>query len=202
MSQSDPFDSSSITSGTGSVPLSSRRSLLQAALGLTLFGFGARAARAAYDPNGGLEQFLKINVKPDVYLAEVFANQVPAPQVLETGGKALGLMLPTPQRLRYWRANGRTCWIFDDIGKAGYAPTTCGFIVKGPAIESARVLIYRESRGEQIGQPSFLQQLSGAKGAGGALDKHVDNISGATYSVKMMERMAAAALVLNASAPA
>ncbi|NGY03410.1 FMN-binding protein [Solimonas terrae] len=105
---------------------------------------------------------------------------------------------PYPQaRLRYWKAAGRSAWIFDDIGKEGYVPTTCGFIVSNASIEHARVLIYRESRGEQIGDPSFLRQLIGARAAGSGLDKHVDNISGATLSVNMMQRMARAALVFD-----
>ena len=159
-------------------------------------GLGQRVAQAA----GGLEQFYKYNIQPDVYLAEVFAGQVPAPKVFDVGGKALGLMAAPPQRLRYWRANGKTVWIFDEIGKDGYLPTTCAFVIKGGTVEAAKVLIYRESRGEQIGQPSFLQQLAGARAAGAALDKRVDNISGATYSVKLMERMARAALTLDSMA--
>lgn len=176
----------------------SRRSLLRAALGTALFGFGNRIVQAA----GGLEQFYKFNIQPDTYLAEVFAGQVPAPKVVDTAGKPLGLMVAPPQRLRYWRANGKTVWIFDDIGKEGYLPTTSAFVVKGGAIEAAKVLIYRESRGEQVGQPSFLQQLAGARISGAALDKRVDNISGATYSVKLMERMAKAALILDSLAVA
>lgn len=196
-SSSLPMDDAN---GLSKEPLSfSKRTLLRAGLGLSLFGLSLHKASAA---EAGLEQFYKFNIKPDTWLAEVFGGQVPPPQVVETSGKSVGLMQSLPQRLRYWRANGRTAWIFDDVGKEGYAPTTCGFVVKGGVIEAAKVLIYRESRGEQVGQPSFLQQLTGARAAGAALDKKVDNISGATYSVKMMERMAKAALVLDSSVPA
>ncbi|WP_299693658.1 FMN-binding protein [Hydrocarboniphaga sp.] len=178
-------------------PLSnSKRSFLRAGLGLSLAGLGISRAQAA----GGLEQFYKYNIPPETWLAEVFGGQVPPPQVAPGG--SFGLMQPLPGRVRYWRANGRTAWVFDDIGKVGYAPTTCGFVVKAGAIESAKVLIYRESRADQVGTPSFLNQLIGAKSAGAGIDRKVDNISGATYSVDMMKRMANAALQLDKTVPA
>ena len=46
----------------------------------------------------------------------------------------------------------------------------------------------------------FLQQLVGARASGNGIDKKVDNVSGATYSVKMMQRMARTALALDALA--
>jgi len=177
-----------------------KRTFLRASLGLSMLGFGIGRAGAATTPGAGLEQFYKYNIQPDTWLAEVFGGQVPAPQVAPGG--SYGLLQPLPGRVRYWRANGRTAWIFDDIGKVGYAPTTCGFVVKGGAIEAAKVLIYRESRADQVGTPSFLNQLAGAKLAGAGIDKRVDNISGATYSVDMMKRMAAAALQLDKTVPA
>jgi hypothetical protein len=194
--QSSPL-SNGAADTTHAAPMSfSKRTFLRASLGLSMLGFGIGRAQAA----GGLEQFYKYNIPPETWLAEVFGGQVPAPQV--AAGGSFGLMQPLPGRVRYWRANGRTAWIFDDIGKVGYAPTTCGFVVKGGAIESAKVLIYRESRADQVGTPSFLNQLVGAKSAGSGIDKNVDNISGATYSVQMMKRMAAAALQLDKSVPA
>jgi hypothetical protein len=99
--------------------------------------------------------------------------------------------------VRYWKDANKTVWVFDDIGKEGYVPTTSGFAVSNGAIETARVLIYRESRGEQVAEPSFLNQLKGAKAAGNKLSNKVDNITGATLSVQMMERMARTALTLD-----
>ena len=61
----------------------------------------------------------------------------------------------------------------------------------------ARVLFYKESRGEQVGELSFLHQLLGARASGEGLDRSVDNISGATYSVKLMQRMARTALMFD-----
>lgn len=145
---------------------------------------------------------------PEAFLAEAFGAAVPPPATLDLDASRQSQVAsvfgrPFPlSRVRYWRASGRTAWIFDDIGKVGYQPTTSGFVVAGGAVEAARVLIYRESRGEQVGERSFLQQLSGARVSGAGLDRTVDNISGATYSVKMMERMAATALVLDSLVPA
>jgi len=179
------------SSPAASMTASSRRSVLRVLLALPFAGFAGRSAAA------GLEQFYKFNIKPEVFLEEVFGGEVPVAQSVAVGSAPVQLLQPLPQRMRYWRANGKTVWIFDELGKDGYLPTTCAFVVKDASIERAKVLIYRESRGEQIGQPSFLQQLVGAKAAGAGIDKSVDNISGATYSVKMMQRMARTALALD-----
>ncbi|MGQ0528586.1 MAG: FMN-binding protein [Panacagrimonas sp.] len=173
----------------------SRRSVLRGLLAASMGGLSLRAVGAS--PSGGLEQFYKFNIKPEVFLAEVFGPDVPIAQTMVVNGSIPSMIQPLPQRIRYWRADGRTAWIFDELGKEGYLPTTCGFVVRDDAIEQAKVLIYRESRGEQVGQPSFLQQLVGAKVVGDTLTASVDNISGATYSVKMMQRMARTALVLD-----
>ena len=171
-----------------------RRSLLQGLLALPVVGTAGLA------PAAGIEQFYKFNIKPEVFLAEVFGPEIPPPQTVAVPGNVAAMIQPLPSRLRYWRANGRTVWIFDELGKEGYQPTTAAFVVRDASIEQAKVLIYRESRGEQVGQPSFLQKLAGAKIAGSSIDRTVDNISGATYSVKMMERMARVALVLDSMA--
>lgn len=145
---------------------------------------------------------------PTAFLTEVFGSTPPPPKVLMLDAAAqakltaaFGRAYPQAQ-LRYWKADGRSAWILDDIGKIGYQLTTSGFVVKDGSIDSARVLIYRESRGEQIAEASWLKKITGAKLAGAKLDKTVDNISGATLSVKMMERMAATALVLDSLAVA
>lgn len=175
-----------------------RRSIFQALVAIPLLGLASRKALAQ------TIDLFKTFQTPEAFISEVFApDAAPAPQMLmlDAGKQSqVGSIMghPFPQmRLRYWKAGGRSAWIFDDIGKEGYVPTTCGFVVSGGAIEQARVLIYRESRGEQIGEPSFLKQLIGAKAAGTGLDKSVDNISGATLSVKMMQRMARTAIAFD-----
>lgn len=171
-----------------------RRRLLQGLLALPLAGISSRLPAQV---GGGIEQFWKFNIRPEIFLEEVFGPDVPIAQSVAVGGSVASLIQPLPQRMRYWRAGGRTAWIFDELGKDGYQPTTCGFVVRDAAIEQAKVLIYRESRGEQVGQPSFLRQLVGARIAGESINVQVDNISGATYSVSMMQRMARTALILD-----
>lgn len=140
---------------------------------------------------------------PEAFLAEVFDGSAPPPKTLALGqaeqskiAAVFGRAFPQ-SRVRYWQQGTRTAWIFDDIGKEGYVPTTCGFVINNGQIEHLRVLIYRESRGEQVGEASFLNQIRGAQASGNGLNQSVDNISGATLSVKMMERMARTAIELD-----
>jgi len=172
-----------------------RRSLLQA--------LAALAAGAAMPRLAQAIDLFKTFQTPEAFVAEAFGNTPPPAQLLSLDDAAqsqisqvFGRRFPQA-RLRYWRANGRTAWIFDDLGKEGYQPTTSGFVVRAGAVESARVLIYRESRGEQVAEPTFLRQLIGGRAAGSKLDRRVDNISGATLSVLMMQRMARTALALD-----
>lgn len=160
---------------------------------LVLFG----AAHAEFE-------LFKTFQTPEGFLAEVFDGAPPAPAVLNIGQAEQARISPVfgrnfPQsRVRYWAKDGKTAWIFDDIGKEGYVPTTSGFVVVDGMLDHLRVLIYRESRGEQVGEPSFLQQLIGARANGSDIDKPVDSISGATLSVLMMKRMARTAIELDA----
>lgn len=183
--------------------LISKRTFLRGALATIASAF----AGASWSETKKFELF-KTFQTPEAFLAEAFGATPPPPAVLDLDSAmqsqvaaVFGRPFPLP-RVRYWRAAGRTAWIFDDIGKTGYQPTTSAFVVSGGAIESARVLVYRESRGEQVGERSFLQQFSGARASGAGLDRSVDNISGATYSVKMMQRMARTAIALDALVPA
>ena len=61
------------------------------------------------------------------------------------------------RRLHYWRAaDGRTAWIFDDIGKEGYQPTTSGFVVKdGVAVVGAAAGVLVGTR-----EPTIIRQGS------------------------------------------
>uniref|UniRef100_UPI004035E151 FMN-binding protein n=2 Tax=Nevskia sp. TaxID=1929292 RepID=UPI004035E151 len=182
------------------MPPTGRRSLLRSAAGL----FGALLLPKLAVAGDDLWTTFQT---PAAFLAEAFGAP-PAPSVLVLDaamqaqiGTVFGRAYPQSQ-LRYWKANGRSAWILDDIGKQGYQITTSGFVVKDHSIDFARVLIYRESRGEQVAEGSWLKKLSGRKLAGTTLDQNVDNISGATLSVKMMQRMAATALVLDTLAKA
>lgn len=141
---------------------------------------------------------------PDAFLRETFGS-APEPKLLWLDQPAQAQMKAIfghvyPQaRLRYWRAGGRTAWVLEDIGKE--FPITAGFVVGHGAIEAARVLVYRESRGDEIRYPSFLKQFEGAKLGGNGLQPEVDAVSGATLSTWAMQRMARAALTLDTLAP-
>ena len=140
----------------------------------------------------------------DDFLRQTF-SVVPAPALLWLDNAAqekltavLGHRYPQA-RLRYWRAENKTAWILDEVGKD--YPITAGFVVSDNRIERAQVLIYRESRGEEIHLPAFLRQFIDARLDGNKLSKDIDGITGATLSVDAMRKMARAALVLNQLAP-
>lgn len=141
--------------------------------------------------------------EPEDFLKEAFDGEPPAPEVLQLGDsqqqrirEVYGRPFPKP-RLHYWSADGKTAWIFDDVGKEGYQPTTSGFVIEDGTVVAARVLTYRESRGEEVGEDFFLEQLEGAQAEGKGLDQAVDSITGATESVEMMKRKARTAITLD-----
>lgn len=151
----------------------------------------------------GRFEFFFYFYEPEDFLSDSFNGNPPAPSVLqfdETSKAAVREVFerdfPEP-RLRYWSANGHTAWIFDDLGKKGYQPTTSAFLVKDGEIIDAKVLVYRESRGQEVGEEFFLEQLEGARANGKGLTQSVDAITGATESVYMMQRMARTAIALD-----
>jgi hypothetical protein len=163
-----------------------------------LLGLGAGGSAYAIDD---------VHETLEAFLTRTFGATVPEAKFLDLDGNAqsqIGAALGhsyQQSRLRYWKANGITAWVLMDKGKEGYQLTDAAFAVKGGAIDIASVLIYRESHGEEVADPPFLNQLAGAHAVGGQLDRKVDNIAGATLSVKMMERMAAAAIALDKLTP-
>jgi hypothetical protein len=113
------------------------------------------------------------------------------------GAKAAVGWVPAALRLRYWRSGERTAWILEDIGRD--KPITLGIAVAGNRIERVEVLAFRESRGWEIRYPFFTDQFSGLTlGADGYLSGSVDGITGATLSVRAVERVARLALWLDA----
>ena len=136
--------------------------------------------------------------EPDVFVAEVFGSK-PAPKVLwltrdmQTQAAAILGHPPAQLRQRYWSDAHRSVWILEEIGKEELI--TAGFVVADGHIDHVRVLVYRESRGQEVRYPSFLKQFKEAKLAqGDRLDREIDGITGATLSVGAMERMARLAL--------
>jgi len=104
-------------------------------------------------------------------------------------------------RLRYWRTGQRTAWVLEEIGKE--MPITVGIAVDNDAVERVRVLVYRESRGWEVKNPAFTAQFSGARlTPKQGLDRTIDGISGATLSVRALNRLARLALLLHRQAVA
>ncbi len=140
--------------------------------------------------------------KPEAYLQETFAAAVPPASALwldaatqDQINKILGH--PYPQaRIRYWRDQAKTVWILEEVGKE--FPITAGFTISNNHIVDTRVLIYRESRGDEIHFPSSLKQFEGIYLDKDKLSGNIDSITGATLSVTAMRKMAQLALMLNA----
>ncbi len=138
---------------------------------------------------------------PEAFVTEAFAGVPPAASALWLQPElraALGHILGHKPglRIRYWGTGGRTAWIFDEIGKSH--PITTGVVVNTGAIEDIRVLVFRESRGWEIKHPFFTEQFHDARLADDQkLDLHIDGITGATFSVRAMKRVARAALFLH-----
>ena len=140
--------------------------------------------------------------EPDAFIAEVFADKPPKAELIwpDTELKAeikdilghdyKGL------RIRYWKQDKRTAWILDEIGKD--KPITTGFVINNGRIERVRVLIFRESRGWEVRHSFFTDQFDNATLNDDAqLDRTIDNISGATLSVRAVTKLARVALLLD-----
>jgi len=109
--------------------------------------------------------------------------------------KSLGHDYPA-LRVRYWVKDKRSAWILDEIGKD--KPITAGFVIQNNRLESVRVLVFRESRGDGIHYPSFTEQFAGvALNNNQQLDRRIDGISGATLSVNAIRKLATVALQLS-----
>ena len=136
--------------------------------------------------------------EPDAFVAEVFGTR-PEPKVLwltkDIQAQAAAILghPPVQLRQRYWSDAHKSVWILEEIGKEELI--TAGFVVAEGHIDHVRVLVYRESRGQEVRYPSFLKQFKEAKLAqGDRLDREIDGVAGATLSVGAMERMARLAL--------
>ncbi len=141
------------------------------------------------------------------FLQEVFAGKPPAPRVLwlRDGVRTTSTdILGHPYaglRIRYWMQGGRSAWILEEVGKE--KPITVGLVVNASGIELVRVLAFRESRGWEVRYPFFTDQFRGIGLTGGTrLNRSVDGISGATLSVRALEKLARLALYLHGQASA
>lgn len=141
-------------------------------------------------------------VKPEAFLEQAFEGETPDASLVwltgERGDMAERILGHKAQslRVRYWRRGERTAWILDEIGREKFI--TAGFVIDGRELANVRVLAFRESRGWEIKHDFFTDQFRGARLAeDSALNKPIDNITGATLSVNAMKRMARLALYLD-----
>jgi hypothetical protein len=140
---------------------------------------------------------------PDTFITEAFEEE-PESRILwlkKDLKASMAEILGHPYkglRIRYWQEGARTAWILEEITKV--KPATFGFVVEDDVLQSVEVLVYRESHGWEIRYPFFTDQFKGVGLEDSKLDKEIDGISGATYSVKAMIRMARLALFLHGEA--
>jgi hypothetical protein len=140
---------------------------------------------------------------PDAFIEEAFQGQVPEPEMLWLTDKLVKADIArilghdyARFRIRYYRKAQRSVWVLDEIGKE--KAITCGFIVEQGAITQFKVLIFRESRGWEIRHDFFSAQFKDIKiDKNLQLTQNIDNISGATLSVRAVKKLAALALYLH-----
>ncbi len=99
-------------------------------------------------------------------------------------------------RIRYWLKDTRSVWVLEEIGKE--RPITSGFVVNSGSLEVVKVLIFRESRGWEVRYDSFSNQFTGARLTQLlTLNHNINNITGATLSVRAVTKLARLALLLH-----
>ncbi|RTR30540.1 FMN-binding protein [Shewanella atlantica] len=99
-------------------------------------------------------------------------------------------------RLRYWQQESETVWILEEIGKESLI--TVGIHIKNQQIAQTKVLVYRESRGDEVRHDFFTDQFKSAKLKDDLqLDQHIDGITGATLSVRALTKLSRIALWLD-----
>ena len=140
--------------------------------------------------------------EPADFIIEVFDNDPPKADVLWLNKDLKAQIVKILDhkynglRVRYWQKEKRSAWILEEIGKE--KQITAGIVINNSRIEQVKVLVFRESRGWEVRHDFFTDQF---KQAGidedNRLDKSIDNISGATLSVRAIKKLATIALLLD-----
>ena len=95
--------------------------------------------------------------------------------------------------MRYWQSGTTSAWIMDEIGKE--LPITIGVVIRDNQIAQIKILAFRESRGWEVRYAAFTDQYLNVKITTDlGLDKHIDGITGATLSVRAVNKVATLAL--------
>lgn len=144
--------------------------------------------------------------QPDEFISEAFKQQVPTPRVIWVKDELRDQIETILQhkykskRTRYWKKGNRSAWILDEIGKK--KPITVGIIIDDNKINQLKVLVFRETRGWEIRYPFFTKQFEQLTLQNDNYLSHViDGISGATLSVRALDKLARIALLLNKNIP-
>ena len=140
--------------------------------------------------------------EPDEFINEVFDNKPPKTEVLWLDKDLKQQIVEILDhkykglRVRYWRQEKRSAWILDEIGKEKLITT--GIVINKGKIELVKVLVFRESRGWEVRHDFFTDQFKHVTlKEDHQLDKTIDNISGATLSVRAVRKLAQIALLLD-----
>ena len=160
-----------------------------------LFSYNAIClAGGVYQSN---EDFIKETFSDEAFEKKVIWPDTATQAVMEEilGHKYKGL------RIRYWINAGRTAWILEEIGKE--KPITTGIVIAKNKIERVKILAFRESRGWEVKHEFFTDQFNNAglidknESEANQLDRPIDNISGATLSVRAVSKLSRIALLLH-----
>ena len=139
--------------------------------------------------------------EPAEFVAQAFTTQ-PEPQAIWVKGELREQIEDILQhksrakRIRYWKNKTRSVWVLEEIGKK--KPITVGIIIDDNKITRLKVLVFRETRGWEVRYPFFTQQFNKISlNNDNTLSETIDGVSGATLSVRALEKLARIALMLN-----
>lgn len=140
--------------------------------------------------------------EPADFVSEVFADAPPKAKVLWLNDELKQQITKIldhkykGMRVRYWQQGKKSVWILEEIGKE--KQITAGIVINKSKIEQVKVLVFRESRGWEIRHDFFTDQFKQASlEQDNRLDTNIDNISGATLSVRAIKKLARIALLLD-----
>ena len=140
--------------------------------------------------------------EPADFINEVFDDKPPKAEVLwldnDLKKKIVNILDHKYKglRIRYWHQENKSAWILEEIGKEKLITT--GIVINNKQIEQVKVLVFRESRGWEVRHDFFTEQFKQATlKENHQLDRTIDNISGATLSVRAVRKQAQIALLLD-----
>ena len=135
----------------------------------------------------------------DAFLNQTFNNSIPKPKLFWVSKEIKPIVEKILQhkagflRTRYWQDDSKSVWILDEIGKI--KPITVAVIVEQHKIKQLKVLAFRESRGWEVKHAFFTDQFKDLSlNEALRLSTPIDGISGATLSVRALNKIAQLAL--------